>query len=332
MSPHRVSLSSLFCCSGVSYASLIAVSTCRARHYSYAIRTVSYPPDVLALFVGVLPSAGHAKRICKILRSEIWKQVDRYRDCLRIWCSQSSPTARTDKKVYGEHLRLASQTLGFMWEELLVSLPRKTKASASVTNEVLFLRGAQAPKKITEILELGPKFSIQPTPKPIEELCLARTPAEKVIPEERERCISEAVDVIRRNPNNRRETIMIRDVVTYFRKNQLKLLTADKEGAFSHIAIIKDFRQVNKISLSKVKPSARVLCDRLQLSQLAKKIQASKKLIPTAWSQRRNSPNHFPLPSGPGDPVACTVHVFRNRRAPKAGASRAGLRCDDDRF
>ncbi|EEC17183.1 hypothetical protein IscW_ISCW012106 [Ixodes scapularis] len=54
--------------------------------------------------------------------------------------------------------------------------------------------------------------------------------------------------------------------------------------------------------------------------------------VSTASSQRRNSPNHFPPPSGPGDFVACTVHVFRNRRAPKAGASRARLRCDDDRF
>ncbi|CAN8023520.1 unnamed protein product, partial [Ixodes persulcatus] len=55
--------------------------------------------------------------------------------------------------------------------------------------------------------------------------------------------------------------------------------------------------------------------------------------VPTAWSQRRNSPNHFPPPSGPGDPVACTVHVFRNRRAPQEETNcRAGLRCDDDRF
>ncbi|KAG0424630.1 hypothetical protein HPB47_028151 [Ixodes persulcatus] len=164
----------------------------------------------------------------------------------------------------------------------------KKKASAPSPNEVLFLGGAQAPKKITEILELGPKFSIQPTPKPIEKLCLARTLADRVISEERERCISEAVGVMRRKPNHRRETIRTRDVVTYFKENQLKLLTADKERGFvvlpkrlfgekSHTAILKNFRQVNKIFLSKVKTSAKVLCDRLQLSQLLKKIQASKK-------------------------------------------------------
>ncbi|KAG0430366.1 hypothetical protein HPB47_022745 [Ixodes persulcatus] len=66
---------------------------------------------------------------------------------------------------------------------------------------------------------------------------------------------------------------------------------------------------------------------------LTKQARRRKDMTPTKTS-RRNSPNHFPPPSSPGDPVACTVavHVFRNGWAPKAGASRALLRCDDDRF
>ncbi|KAM7299967.1 15-hydroxyprostaglandin dehydrogenase [Ixodes scapularis] len=54
--------------------------------------------------------------------------------------------------------------------------------------------------------------------------------------------------------------IRTRDVVTYLKENQLKLLTTEKEGGFvvlpkeffgekSHTAIFKNFRQVNKVAL-----------------------------------------------------------------------------------
>ncbi|KAG0443845.1 hypothetical protein HPB47_014466 [Ixodes persulcatus] len=54
--------------------------------YAYAIHSGYQPPEVLTPFNGCPPSAGHAKRMCKLIRSETWTQVERYRDCLRVLC------------------------------------------------------------------------------------------------------------------------------------------------------------------------------------------------------------------------------------------------------
>ncbi|KAG0413195.1 hypothetical protein HPB47_009669 [Ixodes persulcatus] len=121
------------------------------------------------------------------MRSEMWKQVGWYRDCLRMWCHQSSPNERSAERAYGEHLRLASQVTDFMWESLRATLPKKKNACAPAPSPVLFLGEASAPKSVTDVLQGGPKYSLPPNPNPIEKLCIARALADRVTPKERER-------------------------------------------------------------------------------------------------------------------------------------------------
>ncbi|KAG0410874.1 hypothetical protein HPB47_012005, partial [Ixodes persulcatus] len=130
---------------------------------------------------------------------------------------------------------------------------------------------------------------LPPNPNPIEKLCVARALADRVTPEERERCISEAVDVLRCKSGGQKKVPRTGPVVSYFQENKLKLMTADKEGGFvvipeglfgekSRAAIQNNFRRVEKVSLNKIKTAAKQLCESLELNSLAKRVQAFKKL------------------------------------------------------
>ncbi|KAG0423551.1 hypothetical protein HPB47_000676 [Ixodes persulcatus] len=124
------------------------------------------------------------------MRPEMWKQVGWYRDCLRMWCHQSSPNERSAERAYEEHLRLVSQVTEFMWESLRATLSKKKNACAPAPSPVLLLGEASAPKSATDVLQGGPKYSLPPNPNPVEKLCIARALADRVTPEEGERCIS----------------------------------------------------------------------------------------------------------------------------------------------
>ncbi|CAN7979379.1 unnamed protein product, partial [Ixodes persulcatus] len=113
--------------------------------------------------------------------------------------------------------------------------------------------------------------------------------ADKAEAQEKERCISEGVDVLVRNLGTNQRTVNTKCVVSHFKENSLKLLTADKEGGFvvvgdalfsekSRQAIEKHFRLVHPVSLPRIKTQTKSLCQRLELATLVKKVQASKKL------------------------------------------------------
>ncbi|KAM7306330.1 hypothetical protein ISCGN_010056 [Ixodes scapularis] len=157
----------------------------QARLYSFAIRHGFNPPEVLRLLGGVPPSAGHGKRICRILRSERWKQVSRLRDALWLLCHESTSTEREACRKYGEHLRLASKVKEFLWDRLRSSLPKKKRRFVS-PDCVTFLGDATAPPDVTRILDKGPKYSLAPRMKPVDKLGLVRTLADKAAQEDRD--------------------------------------------------------------------------------------------------------------------------------------------------
>ncbi|KAM7304083.1 hypothetical protein ISCGN_013983 [Ixodes scapularis] len=143
-----------------------------------------YPSELTGFFWCILPSAGQAKRMCRIMRSEMWKQVGWSRGCLRMWCHQSSTDERSAERAFVEHLQLALQVKVFLWESLKVTLPKKKKACAPAPCPVFFLGDAPALRNVTQMLEGGPKYSLQPNPNRIEKLCIARVPAKRAGSEE----------------------------------------------------------------------------------------------------------------------------------------------------
>ncbi|KAG0429891.1 hypothetical protein HPB47_023204, partial [Ixodes persulcatus] len=153
---------------------------------------------------------------------------------------------------------------------------------------VTLLGDATVPPEAKKVLEHGPKFCTQPRLNPIEKIAIVRSLADHVVPEEKERCLSEAVDAIRLRTTVQRSGRRISCVVSYLQENNLKLLTRDKKGGFvvlpqglydekSSKAITKNFRQVD-VSLQKIKKKAVEICERLELSNLARRVKGAKKL------------------------------------------------------
>ncbi|KAH7939524.1 hypothetical protein HPB52_013485 [Rhipicephalus sanguineus] len=132
-----------------------------ARLYAYSLKHSYLPPEVALLFGALMPSEGHVKRVCRILRSEACRQVRFYTDCLQVVNRNELPFPSAQKKFL-QDLRLASQTADFLWGNVIVQLPRNKHRSPGQGQEVKVLGDASIPKNVADLLKLGPKFCEHP--------------------------------------------------------------------------------------------------------------------------------------------------------------------------
>ncbi|KAH6937774.1 hypothetical protein HPB50_004035 [Hyalomma asiaticum] len=75
----------------------------------------------------------------------------------------------------------------------------KPKEPERRTGGLTVMGGASVPSNITNILQKGPKFGLEPCVPPHELAALNRRIAEKAPNEDRERCLSEGIDCIAKN-------------------------------------------------------------------------------------------------------------------------------------
>ncbi|KAH8020796.1 hypothetical protein HPB51_003785 [Rhipicephalus microplus] len=168
--------------SSVICINLLATATCRARLYAYSLKHSYLPPEVALLFGAMRPSEGHAKRMCRILRSEAWRQVRFYTDCLQFLNRNELPYPSAQKKFI-EDLRLASQTADFLLRTMVTSLreaglklllsdkeggfvvlPRslyKEKAAAAILENFNEVKGVVPAKVKTRAVQLCEKPDLQ---------------------------------------------------------------------------------------------------------------------------------------------------------------------------
>ncbi|KAG0410211.1 hypothetical protein HPB47_012653, partial [Ixodes persulcatus] len=116
----------------------------------------------------------HAKRICRILRSESWKQVEKCRNVLRIKCHASGVGERTGERDYKRHLKTAAQYTDFFWEQTRPKLMKKTSSRVGGQEEVTGLGDVTLPPKVKECLEHGPKYSQEQRMRPVTQLSLEK--------------------------------------------------------------------------------------------------------------------------------------------------------------
>lgn len=111
-------------------------------------------------------------------------------------------------------------------------------------------------------------------------LALNRRVSNAVKGEDKERCLLEGVECLAKSVQRVHVCCKdpTREVVSYFKQNNLQLLQADKEGGFvvmssgayseqAALAIGKNFRPV-KIQENKVKAKATLLCKDLELFKI----------------------------------------------------------------
>ncbi|KAH6937624.1 hypothetical protein HPB50_002539 [Hyalomma asiaticum] len=187
------------------------------------------PAEFVALFGSLTPSVGH---VCRIMKSEIWRQVRLLYDWIRVLCCARDPpwVAERRTKIF-KHV--AMQNTEFLWQQALLWLPRKGEKHRVTPCRLVLLDEVVIPDDVAAILQKGPKFSIPPRIRMHELLAINRKLANNA-GEDSEMCLLGGIDSIARTA--RKKDLLPRDrlqqVVSYFEEHDLRLLQADKEGGF----------------------------------------------------------------------------------------------------
>ncbi|KAH6932590.1 hypothetical protein HPB50_008011 [Hyalomma asiaticum] len=119
------------------------------------------PDDVLALFAGFSPSIGHARRMLKIVRAEVYRQIRLFRIHLGVQLHNSLESSVAGFQLR-RYLQLAGQVTDVLWVPQLRYLrERVTRVSRKAKGKVHVPEGLQLPDDVIQVLELGPKFGVQ---------------------------------------------------------------------------------------------------------------------------------------------------------------------------
>ncbi|KAH6934641.1 hypothetical protein HPB50_026258 [Hyalomma asiaticum] len=118
------------------------------------------------------PSDGHSRRICKILKSEWWRQVRTFKDLLRIACANGMD-GHPGYRQYRQWCNVADSTSEFLWRTVRPTLPVQKKGNP-VQGHVLNLSTTPIPEEHERVLGLGPKYCFEPHLNPFEKIATAR--------------------------------------------------------------------------------------------------------------------------------------------------------------
>lgn len=135
---------------------------------------------------------------------------------------------------------------------------------------------------------LGPKCAVQPKASAPKLLSYVRQVSSLAPDNEKEKCVSEGVDVLLRCGAPKME-LPVKRVATYLKDRNLCLVQSDKEGGFgvfpyarffekAQEAISSVFHTCEQVSLPKVKREAKSPCKKLNLDSLTKQIENSAKV------------------------------------------------------
>ncbi|KAH6923798.1 hypothetical protein HPB50_007149 [Hyalomma asiaticum] len=114
----------------------------------------------------------HCRRVCKILRSECWRQSRFPKDCLRAACSTCGDS-RNDRRLYRVWYDSAVNVTEVLWRQVWVVLHKKQK-NAGEPGKLLVLGDTQVDEEQKDILKLGPKLCVEPSLQLPDRLALAR--------------------------------------------------------------------------------------------------------------------------------------------------------------
>ncbi|KAH6948705.1 hypothetical protein HPB50_025895 [Hyalomma asiaticum] len=118
------------------------------------------------------PSLGNARRICRISRSEWWRQVRFFHDCLVVACS--TETTYRQQGSLQEWRATTKRVTEFLWNVVRPTLPTKKKKGRP-QGDIRTLGDCSVPENVRNVLCLGPKFAFEPKVPPAERVALSRS-------------------------------------------------------------------------------------------------------------------------------------------------------------
>ncbi|KAL1427916.1 hypothetical protein MTO96_003074 [Rhipicephalus appendiculatus] len=179
---------------------LIAFALCRARMLSVCIRTKQLPLDLHIMFGCFSPSTSHGVRVCKILRSECLRRERLFREYLYIEIQGERTSRRAKKKRWWNCKALIDDEVEHLWLQTMPHLRRSAPTAVGAHSGVVHKEGNFIlPDFVESTLALGPKFAVEKRNTPVGLVHMVRSVANRVPDSERDRCVSEGIEVVSRH-------------------------------------------------------------------------------------------------------------------------------------
>ncbi|KAH7986365.1 hypothetical protein HPB51_026680 [Rhipicephalus microplus] len=154
-------------------------------------------PEVLAFCGGFQPSVSRGNRIARILRSNCYRQTGLYRDILRNHIYMKGGSTNLKKKKWRELRSLVICETERLWSTILSQLRSKRQPKKPAEDNIIHTTDdVVLPDYVKETLTRGPKYSVEPRLEAPTLLSLVRQLSGCAPDCEKDRCISEGVDVL----------------------------------------------------------------------------------------------------------------------------------------
>lgn len=235
-----------------------------------------------------------------LLRSKWRRQARLYRDLVSVQICCRVHISAHQRELRAFYI-LANQAMEFLWQEVLgrlrfLSTPgtQGSQCNGHIVGDVTL------PADICRILSVGPKLAVPPRESRLQQLSFVRQ-----VSRHSSATVSQGVDVLDRCKNSE-SGLPVRRVASFLHDQSLRVLPADEECGVtvlpseifkskSREAISSVFNARSKVSLSKVKPRAMKLLDRLNFSEFVKAIDKSKNNFLTVFFHAETHKVDVPL-------------------------------------
>ncbi|KAH7931542.1 hypothetical protein HPB51_029816 [Rhipicephalus microplus] len=191
-----------------------------------------------------------------------------------------------------------------LWNSVRPTLPTRKKKRLP-ERPVVVMDDVHIPEEHKRVLQLGPKFCLEPHLRAIDKVALARSVSNKVKEEDKSRCITECVELLPRSEGRKKRIVSLDPAIDFFTNNGLRVLLSDKEGSFvvmpegmfsekAGAAVCKNFREVSEKPQEVVK-KVRELLLRLHLEKVCSEVKKMKgSTMETFFSVKTHKPD-FPF-------------------------------------
>ncbi|KAG0428896.1 hypothetical protein HPB47_024169 [Ixodes persulcatus] len=141
------------------------------------------------------PGEATARRCCKMLRAETWRQVRFFKLNIRNICDAFLSPTRA-KLMYNYFIDIAESQGERQWTACINNMPKKKERMKDEKAMFVNMTDLIIPDNVSKTLEKGPKYAVEPKAKTVDLIGMVHDVARKVSKEGRNACIAAGIRAV----------------------------------------------------------------------------------------------------------------------------------------